>query len=293
MTENNIKPDWIAVDAGAEGMSAWAMQGGHAVGQMESTSGLGDGTGLAAALDDLTAGWHLTEGTVVVICGPVEGTVDALRPVPCPPLPDALSPVPYRGWAIHAVPGLSRQTPADITQGAETRIAGFLALNPGWDGVICLTGPTSIWAEVSAGEVVSFQSFISGEMIGLLAAGSAQADAATPDSMDMAAFGAAVSDSLSRPERIAAHLSSARAGEMRGTAPPGTGRARVSGLLIGAELAAARPYWLGQNLALIGASADTRLYAAALEAQGAAATVAEAQRMALAGLTTAHRLIRS
>ena len=48
-------------------------------------------------------------------------------------------------------------------RGEETQIAGFLALNPGWDGVICLPGTHSKWAHVSAGEVVSFQTFLTGE----------------------------------------------------------------------------------------------------------------------------------
>ncbi|APE43869.1 hypothetical protein BOO69_10940 [Sulfitobacter alexandrii] len=293
MTQDEIRPDWVAVDAGSDALQAWAMKGGSAIATAHKNASLASAGGLGPALDALTGEWMVPDGTAVVICGPVDGSGEALRPVPCTPLPDRLSAVAHRGWAVHAVPGLARKTPADLTQGAETRIAGFLALNPGWDGVICLTGPTSTWAEVSAGEVVSFQSFLSGEMIDLLSSQSSLARFPETDGIDMADFAEAVSDSLSRPERLAAHLSALRAGAVTGALPPGAGPARLSGLLIGAELSAARPYWLGQNLALVGASEDTRLYAAALQAQGAGATVADAGRMALAGLTAAHRLIRN
>ena len=66
-------------------------------------------------------------------------------------------------------------------------------------------------------------------------------------------------------------------------------RARLSGLLIGAELAGARPFWHQRQVALIGAEALTGLYAAALETQGIAAAAADAEAMTLAGLTAAWR----
>ena len=58
---------------------------------------------------------------------------------------------------------------------------------------------------------------------------------------------------------LAAHLRSAEV----------TGRAdAISGHLIGAELAAARPYWLGQSVVLIDGGASSAGHAGALEAQG-------------------------
>ena len=71
-----------------------------------------------------------------------------------------------------------------------------------------------------------------------------------------------------------------------------TGRARLSGLLIGAELAAARPYWLGQRIGLIGAPALCALYAGALAAQGAPTETMEAEAATLAGLTAAWRKLK-
>lgn len=292
MTDKQINPDWVAVDAGAHGLRAWAMRGGRAVAQVQSGFDADDLTpaGLRPALDQLTAGWQTGAGTPVVICGPLEGGDAALRAVPCTPLGEALSRAAGAPSPLFPVPGLRQKSPADVMQGEETRIAGFMALNPGWDGVICLTGPHSKWAEVSAGEVVSFQSFMTGELVDLLGKHSTLRPALGTSAIDMADFTEAVSDALSRPERLAARLLTIRSGNLLRPQADGTGLAQLNGLLIGAELAAARAYWLGQNLALIGAPEQTRLYAAALEAQGAPATVADAARMALAGLTAAYRL---
>ena len=65
-------------------------------------------------------------------------------------------------------------------------------------------------------------------------------------------------------------------------------RARLSGLLIGSELAAARPYWLGQQVAIIGADDLSQAYATALAAQGVSATIADSTAMTLAGLRAAY-----
>ena len=53
-------------------------------------------------------------------------------------------------------------------RGEETQIAGFLALNPKFDGVICLPGTHTKWVHISAGEIVSFRTFMTGEMFALL-----------------------------------------------------------------------------------------------------------------------------
>ena len=65
-------------------------------------------------------------------------------------------------------------------------------------------------------------------------------------------------------------------------------KARLSGLLIGAELAAARPYWLGQNVAIVGASGIAGRYARALSVLGVTPTLASGDMMVLKGLSAAQ-----
>ena len=96
---------------------------------------------------------------------------------------------------------------------------------------------------------------------------------------------------MSRPEALASRLFSLRAEGLLHNLQPNVARARLSGLLIGAELAAARPYWLGQQIALIGDPKLSAFYATALESQGAPAAQAEATRATLAGLTKAYQTL--
>ena len=144
------------------------------------------------------------------------------------------------------LPGFEQDTPPDVI-GAWVRVwvAGFLAERANWDGVICASeGDISHWLHISADEIVSTQSFLTPRLVQALGG------AAAPDL-------SALADSQSRPERLAAHL---RAAEVSGNA------AAITGHLLGAELAAARVYWLGQQVAVF-AAAPTPM-AAALGHQG-------------------------
>jgi 2-dehydro-3-deoxygalactonokinase len=233
--------------------------------------------------------------TPVLACGMVgsrQGWFEApYRAVPCPAL-DAggmvLVPVSDPRLSVQIVPGLNQISPADVMRGEETQIAGALALNPGFDGVLCLPGTHSKWAHVSAAEVVSFQTFMTGEMFALLSEQSVLRHGMTEPGWDDGAFDAALSETLSRPERIGARLFGLRAEGLITGLAPGVARARLSGLLIGLELAGARAYWLGQPVLIVGAAKLSALYARALAAQGVAARQVPAKETVLAGLAAAR-----
>ena len=294
----HIRPDWIALDWGTSNLRVWAMQGGRSVATKASGDGMGGlaQDGFEPALMALLKGWAISANTPIIACGMVgsrQGWVEApYRAVPCVPLADGLAPVPSNTLNVRVIPGLRQTTPSDVMRGEETQIAGFLALNEGWDGVICLPGTHSKWVHVSAGEVVSFQTYMTGELFALLSGQSVLRHSVGDDGWDEATFDFTVEEALSRPEKLAARLFAIRADDLLDGTPPAVGRARLSGLLIGAELAAARPYWLGTDIAIIGADAAAKPYARALQTQGAPATLADAERMTLAGLTAAYRRLK-
>ena len=248
------------------------------------------------ALLELVAPW-LSDGTTqIVACGMVgakQGWIEApYISVPAQPLADTQIKAPATDprISVHILPGMSQNSPADVMRGEETQIAGFMALAPEFDGIICLPGTHTKWVEVSAGEVVSFRTFMSGEIFALLADASVLKHS-IGDGWDDQAFLAALSDAMSRPEALASRLFSLRAEGLLHNLQPNVARARLSGLLIGAELAAARPYWLGQQIALIGDPKLSAIYATALESQGAPAVQADATRATLAGLTKAYQAL--
>lgn len=145
------------------------------------------------------------------------------------------------------VPGLVQASPASRASGDQVvQLAGVVAERPNWDGVVCLTGPRTVWAHVSAGEVVSFACFVTVSL------------AETLQALSDVRFEDGLQSTLSRPERLAGELAQA-------DVSPG----RAWGALIGAELAATRPYWLGQEVILVGDRPIAGFYAQALQGQGA------------------------
>jgi 2-dehydro-3-deoxygalactonokinase len=295
MTEALISPTWIAVDWGTSNLRAWAMDGARILAEVQSDDGMGKlaRDGFEPALLRLIGPW-LDRGAVpIYACGMVgsrQGWVEApYRTVPCTPLDAAAlvaAPTLDPRLTVHIAPGLKQTTPADVMRGEETQIAGALSLMPGYDGILCLPGTHSKWAQISAGEVVSFQTFMTGEMFALLSEASVLRHGLQGDGWDDTAFDTAVSDALSRPERLGARLFSLRAEGLIAGLTPAAARARLSGLLIGTELAAARPYWLGQRVTLVGAAKLSSAYARALKSQGIDAQRLSVTDCTLAGLSS-------
>lgn len=290
---------WIAVDWGTSVVRAWAMGAEDRVlAEASSAEGMGglEPSGFEAALIRLISDWLPETGRVPVIaCGMVgarQGWREAAyRHVPCPPLgPEVTRITPSdQRFTVTILPGLSQKRPADVMRGEETQIAGYLAKRPGFDGILCLPGTHTKWAQISAGEVVSFQTCMTGEMFALLADRSVLRHSVQAETLDLDAFRAAVTDVLSDPQKLAARLFGIRAETLLAALPPDVARARLSGLLIGLELAATRPYWLGQEVVLIGAARLSGLYHEALAGQGAAAEVEDVTAMTLGGLSVARR----
>lgn len=293
-----IAPDWIAVDWGTSHLRAHAMQGRQVLSVAQSDDGMGGlaPEGFEPALLALVAPWLRAGRTIPVIaCGMVgsrQGWVEApYRQVPCPPLGAVPVAAPVRDarLRVHVVAGLCQASPADVMRGEETQVAGFLARHPGWDGVICLPGTHSKWVHVSAGEVVSFQTFLTGELFAVLGAHSVLRHSLA--GWDEAGFDEGLSQGIERPERLVARLFALRAEGLLQGLTPARARARLSGLLIGAELAAARAYWLGQRVALVGAPDLLHLYARALAALAVPVTTTPAAEATLEGLAQARALI--
>ncbi|MGL5010534.1 MAG: 2-dehydro-3-deoxygalactonokinase [Paracoccaceae bacterium] len=293
-----MNADWIAVDWGTSNLRAWAMGAEGVLDHAQSDEGMGklSREGFEPALLRLIGGWLGRDVTTVVACGMVgsrQGWHEApYRAVPCTPLDrGALVVVPTTDARIRMMiaPGLKQEWPADVMRGEETQIAGALALQPGFDGVLCLPGTHAKWAQVSAGEVVSFQTYMTGELFALLSTQSVLRHGMGEEGWDDGAFDAGLSDALSRPEKIAARLFGLRAEGLIGGLTAVAAKSRLSGLLIGIELAAARPYWLGQAVTIVGAEGLAASYARALQAQGVTAALLPATECTLAGLASLYQ----
>lgn len=295
--------DWIAVDWGTSNLRAWAMGAGETpLTMLSSPKGMG-----SLARDDFEpALLALVEPvlkpgvtTQVICCGMVgarQGWFEAgYSAVPCKaPGGDAAVQVPDTDARldVRILPGVRQDKPADVMRGEETQIAGILHDDPRFDGVLCLPGTHTKWAHISAQEIVSFQTFMTGEMFALLSSQSVLRHSVQSDDWDEAAFADAVDQAMTRPQSIAARLFGLRAESLLSGLSAASARARLSGFLLGLELAGARPYWLGQRIMLIGDGRLSNLYKSALATQGAMAEVADGDRTVLRGLVAARAALK-
>lgn len=299
MNSATAQPDWIAVDWGTSHLRLWRMTGaGTLISRTGSDQGMGKlaRTGFEPVLLDLLRRDLSPQRRLTVICcgmvGARQGWAEAhYTPVPARPpgIRSATSVVTEsENLSVHILPGMSQNSPPDVMRGEETQIAGFLAAEPDFDGVLCLPGTHCKWAQISAGEVVSFRTFLTGELFALLAGQSVLRHSIAPSGMDQASFTEAVERAISRPQSLAGDLFSLRADALLQGLDPVAARSRLSGLLIGAELSASRPYWLGQNIVIVGESAVAAAYETALRAQGAVPRRVDAEAMTLNGLRAAY-----
>ncbi|WP_293572984.1 2-dehydro-3-deoxygalactonokinase [Phaeobacter sp.] len=275
--------DWIAADYCDDTLLLWAMRGDDVCAQLTLKASAGTEDNLRDLSD--AAQKLLPEVPDAPIF--VAGHPALHQSVPAQVAKPSGQPAKVDGRAIYRLDGLVQTAPVGRMDCAANRIAGFLSLNPNWDGVVCLPGATTHWVLISANEVVSFQSFLSVAMHRHLApvlGKSAPSDLSS--TADQQAFVDAMETALSRPEALAARLAELQADEQM---PDSVRDARLWGLLLGAELAAARPYWLGQNVALIAPAEIEPAYMRALAHQGIPVTQTDAARMANAGLVAAWR----
>ena len=130
-------------------------------------------------------------------------------------------------------------------------LGAFVADHAKWVGIVIFAGPVTTWAHVSAGELISFRSSLA-----LKIACDVIRDRGldTPDQAGDA-FNDAVSNGLSNPESVFSKLSASVDAETH------------LGLVLGADLAAFRSYWLGQDIVILGEGDAAHWIEAALKSQ--------------------------
>jgi 2-dehydro-3-deoxygalactonokinase len=256
-----------------------------------------DSSEFELALLELIGSWLPEKaGTLVVACGMVgarQGWVEVpYQQAPCAPLAKEIVYAATHDGRLRVaiLAGVSQMTPhPDVMRGEETQIAGLLLERPGYEGVVCLPGTHTKWARIHAGAILRFQTFMTGELFELLRVHSVLRHSIDSTSWDSDEFAGAVGAAFARPESVAARLFGIRAGSLLAGLESGATNAQLSGILIGAELAAAASdFWSGQEITIIGGARQAEIYAAALRALDRESTIVDGTHVTLAGLKSAY-----
>ncbi|MFK8253895.1 2-dehydro-3-deoxygalactonokinase [Ancylobacter terrae] len=274
----------IAVDWGTSSFRLWALDAaGRVRGERRSAEGLAHSStaGFEAVLESHIAALGLGSHVPVIACGMVgsrHGWQEAAYldvPVPLDRLIAGAIPVRDARRPVRILPGIARRERGepDVMRGEETQLLGLAAnLDRSQDILACLPGTHSKWVRIRAGAVNGFATFMTGELFQLLRTGSVIApavEAAPPVDPDEPAFAAGVADALAAPASMTNRLFGLRAGWLVEGTPPGATLARLSGLLIGTELAGARQRFGSlDGTALVVSGPAAALYTRALAIAG-------------------------
>lgn len=233
-----------------------------------------------------------------LLCGAIGSNV-GWRTVPYVDCPAALADVAAGlvevSERIWIVPGLRCQGLAgapDVLRGEETKAFGWLALDLGrarGRHLVCEPGTHSKWLAIEDGRVTRFLSAFTGELYAVLSTASILRNDGQVH--DLAAFDAGL-EAAGEGDALLNRLYTARSRAAGGDADPSSAGAYLSGLLIGAEVAAT-PRLLdleGEPIVLLADPPLRDLYARALARRGVAATTADGEPAALAGLVAIARL---
>ncbi|WP_434055585.1 MAG: 2-dehydro-3-deoxygalactonokinase [Roseibium sp.] len=293
------KADWIAVDWGTTNLRIWALDSRDQI-LAHRTSGKGMSSlardefepTLLTLVDDVLAPGIRTPVIICGMAGSRQGWAEApYKSTPCAPpeLRDAtVVKTADRRLDVRILPGIKQSDPDDVMRGEETQIAGFLAANPGHSGTLCLPGTHTKWVSLKDGVVERFRTCMSGELFGLLTRQSVLRHSVGSSEMDETAFEDAIQEITQHPHIFAASLFGIRASGLVSDMPADTARGRLSGFLIGAEIAAVRDDFDLVSVSLLGSDHIAKAYHTALGKLGHTALMLDAASTTLNGLALAH-----
>ncbi|MEC9433785.1 MAG: 2-dehydro-3-deoxygalactonokinase [Pseudomonadota bacterium] len=201
------------------------------------------------------------------------------------------------GRPAKLVPGVSDPAGPDVMRGEETQLVGAAA--QAGDGMVVLPGSHSKWATLRDGRIAGFRTAMTGELFAALSRATLLADTIEPPAdaaEDAAGFdaGLAAARKLAAPGDLLTAFFAIRAQVLFGALPAGRAGGYLSGLLIGAEIAANLPAdpASAPPVRIVAAPGLAARYARALSAFGAAPRILPTDLAAdgLAALAAAARL---
>ena len=290
----------IAADWGTSNLRVWGMDHqGNVINRITNGKGMSSlmPSEFEPYLMGLIGNWLPKQGNAkcpIIICGMAGAKTGwkeaAYLKAPCSPVnKEKIMQIETEDQRISVsiVPGIMQKSPPDVMRGEETQIAGYLSKKPDFDGIICLPGTHTKWVHISAGEIVSFKTFMTGEIFLSLSERSILKNSVQSNDFDPTSFLEAFEDTYSNPALLSSKLFGIRAADLLENTSTKFLKSKLSGYLIGSELAGAKSYWLGQNIVMIGNDDLCILYEKALKKLGLNATIENTQNVTLNGLKQA------
>ena len=270
---------YVAVDWGTSSFRLWLVdRAGDILGERRSHEGMmaAGKPGFATVLQSHLEAVGAAPGLPVIVCGMAgarggwveAGYVDT--PARLASILKHAVTVPGQDRDIRILPGIAqrdRKAP-DVMRGEETQLLGALGVDAADDAVVCMPGTHSKWVRANGGTVERFATFMTGELFDVVSRETilSHAVAGADEPEDIDAFKLAVIAAFERPSFAANLLFQVRSGQLLHGVKPSSAREKISGTLIGLELAAGLTGDIpGEGIMLVASGRLQRLYQLAFD----------------------------
>jgi 2-dehydro-3-deoxygalactonokinase len=308
--EARVSPDArqgeiIGINWGSSNFRAYRMAAdGGLIDEYSAAAGVAllDRGGMAAMMQKVAARWP-TDVPVYAsgMIGSTIGWVEvpyAEAPAGCGELSQRMTRADIGGVDVRIVPGIACRRAfdgaADVLRGEEIELLGLIGAGHA-NGLAALPGTHTKWVRLDRGRVIDFFTAMSGEIFDRLTAQGLLASIVEGEATDGAAFLDGVATGQARRLGLGTLLFGARARVVRGTLARADASSYIRGLLIGSEIAdalAAYPDLAQATVPLTGSVPLSRLYAAALAAQGIGSRIIDSREACRRGFRVLHEAQR-
>lgn len=290
----------IALDWGTTNVRAGLLAAdGTVVEERHGESGVGhlDAAGFEARFKELTSGWGTLPAIACGMVGSRQGWSEAEYcelPLDVAQLAAKLHRFQAADRSIAIVPGVMKKVldHHDVMRGEETQIAALLAEDPDFDGTIVLPGTHSKWARITKGQLVDFKTYMTGELFDAFSHHTILRHALEPETREENdnSFEVAVGDVFMTKGSDWGRFFSLRALSLLRPTLPGEVSEKLSGYLIGMELASATQDGFDvQAVTIIGSGSLVDRYTRALAVLAAEVTPRESGGLLWPALTDIAR----
>ena len=242
---------YVAVDWGTSSFRLWLVdRAGNVLGERRSPEGMmaAGKIGFAAVLQSHLEAVGAALELPVIVCGMAgarQGWVEAGyvdTPARLASILEHAVPVPGQDRDIRILPGIAQRDPKapDVMRGEETQLLGALGVDAAGEAVVCMPGTHSKWVRANGGAVERFATFMTGELFDVISRETILSHAVTgaDQAEDIDAFRSSVTAAFETPSLSANLLFQVRSAQLLYGGKPSSAREKISGTLIGLELAA-------------------------------------------------------
>ncbi|MCW0980233.1 2-dehydro-3-deoxygalactonokinase [Agrobacterium sp. BT-220-3] len=300
------EPAFIAVDWGTTSFRLWLLsRSGAVLAERRSAEGMTTAmrTGFAEVLQSHLDAIGAPDNLPVLVCGMAgarQGWVEAGYidvPASLSAVLDGAVRVPGQARDVRILPGLAQRdkNAPDVMRGEETQLLGALASADAGEKLVCMPGTHSKWVTVKGGDVTGFATFMTGELFEVISKQTILSHAvaeAEAFNGEHEAFKAAVRDIYANPQLATNRLFTLRSGQLLHGLAATDAKAKLSGIMIGLEIAGAHSTARRDTpVVLIGSGALGALYEGAFAALDIQYTVIDADEAVRRGLLAAANAI--